>query len=134
MVQVYKNIPNSPKAACGCAQAIDDLLNPELFKALGDATRLQLLACLAKCRRPCSVSEIAECCSVDLSVVSRHLKILEDAELIQSKKEGRTVWYQAQGEKLIGVFREISKGFAECCGVVQGKHPRKTNSSTGCCR
>ena len=76
----------TPRRAANCCGPIDDLLDPELFRALGDPTRLLLLACLAKCGRACSVTEIAECCSVDLSVVSRHLALLERAKVLFGEK------------------------------------------------
>lgn len=114
MTQIYKKVPSTPKAALNCVAPVDSHLNAEFFKALGDTTRLGLLSCLLKCVRPCTVSEIAECCHVDLSVVSRHLKILEDAEIVQSRKEGRTVWYQVEIRKLAGTFRDIATGMEEC--------------------
>ena len=83
MTQINKH-PLTPKKAAACCGPIDHLLDAELFKALGDPTRLLLLACLAKCARPCSVTEIAACCSVDLSVVSRHLALLERAAIVTS--------------------------------------------------
>ena len=71
--------PLTPRHAAARKGPIDAALDADLFKALGDPTRLQLLACLAKCARPCSVSEVADCCHVDLSVVSRHLALLQRA-------------------------------------------------------
>lgn len=116
MVQIYKKAPRTPKEAACCQAPIDVSLEADVFKALGDKTRLNLLACLIKCARPCSVTEIAECCSVDLSVVSRHLKILEDAEVIRSYKEGRTVWYEVETEKVVALLRDIADGMEECSG------------------
>src|SRR5271154_3181711 len=93
MTQITKYKPRTPKQAAACCGPIDDLLDPELFKGLCDPTRLSLLGCLAKCGRPCSVSELAECCSVDFSVVSRHLALLERSGIVESSKDGRTVFY-----------------------------------------
>ena len=90
----------TPKQAAKCCNPVDDLLDPELFKALCDPTRLRLLACLAKCGRACSVTEVAECCAVDLSVVSRHLAMLEKAGVLESTKEGRTVFYAVRYRQL----------------------------------
>src|ERR1700733_12070524 len=93
MTQISKQRPLTPKLAVRCFDPIDDLLDLGLFKGLGDRTRLRLLGCLAKCGRACSVSEVAECCVVDFSVVSRHLALLERSGIVESSKEGRTVFY-----------------------------------------
>lgn len=85
----------------------------DFFEALADPNRARIFSCLARCVRPCSVSEIAECCSIDFSVVSRHLKILEQGEIVSSKKEGRTVWYQVEhskvAQRLHGIAQELEQ-------------------------
>jgi ArsR family transcriptional regulator, arsenate/arsenite/antimonite-responsive transcriptional repressor len=111
--------PASPKEAAACCSPIDALLDPHLFKALADPTRLSLLACIAKCARPCSVGEVAECCSVDLSVVSRHLSALEDAGILASSKRGRAVLYEVQYQHLAGSLRALADAFESCCVVGQ---------------
>lgn len=117
--------PATPKHAAACCRPIDALLNPELFRALCDPTRASLVACIAKCGRGCSVSEVAECCSVDLSVVSRHLSQLADAGVLHSRKEGRTVFYAVRYSDLTKMLRGLADAIDECCpdGQTEG----------GCC-
>lgn len=88
----------TPAAAGKRKSALDTALDAELFKALADPTRLRLLSCLARCSRACSVTEVAECCHVDFSVVARHLATLARAGVLTSEKRGRTVWYAVSGE------------------------------------
>lgn len=107
--------PATPKHAAACCQPIDALLNPELFRALCDPTRASLVACIAKCGRGCSVSEVAECCSVDLSVVSRHLSQLAGAGVLHSRKEGRTVYYGVRYSELTKLLRRLADAIDECC-------------------
>lgn len=83
-----------------------------MFKGLSDTTRLQLLGCLAKCRRACSVGELGQCCAVDLSVVSRHLAILERSGIVESKKRGRTVYYTVKYAELIPKLRALAEALA----------------------
>ncbi|KLU07551.1 Transcriptional regulator, ArsR family [Rhodopirellula islandica] len=104
----------NPQEASQCCGPIDDSLDAELFKALGEPTRLKLLSCLAKCGRPCSVTELAECCVVDLSVVSRHLSALEKAGVLTATKEGRTVFYAVRYKHLTDSFRTLAKAFEGC--------------------
>jgi ArsR family transcriptional regulator, arsenate/arsenite/antimonite-responsive transcriptional repressor len=107
---------------------MDALLEPAFFKALGDSTRLLLLGCLAKCCRPCSVGEIAECCSVDMSVVSRHLAILERAGFVKAAKKGRTVFYTVMYEPVCRRFRALADAIGECCTSCKG-----AGTKAGCC-
>jgi DNA-binding transcriptional ArsR family regulator len=105
----------SPRQAGTRIRPIDRLLDPAFFRALGDPTRIRLLACLAKCRRACSVTEIAECCSVDFSVVSRHLSLLARAGAVHSSKRGRTVFYAVQSEALSRRLRDLADAIDDCC-------------------
>lgn len=107
--------PPSPKLALACCWPIDQLLAPRLFKALGDPTRATLLACLAKCGRACSVGEVAECCSVDFSVVSRHLALLAQCGILEADKKGRTVFYRVCYRELSGALRALADAIDECC-------------------
>ena len=91
MTPVFKQ-PATPKQAVRRKARLDTLLDPELFKALADPTRGKLLACLVKCSRPCSVTEIAQCCDLDFSMVARHLTTLARSGVLTARKEGRTVW------------------------------------------
>jgi ArsR family transcriptional regulator len=115
MVQIYTQRRRSPKQAAACCQPIDDLLDPTLFKGLCDPTRLKLLACLAKCARPCSVNELGKCCSVDISVVSRHLAQLHRTGILQSAKKGREVFYSVQYANLSDRLRKLADAIDACC-------------------
>jgi DNA-binding transcriptional ArsR family regulator len=112
--------PASPKEAAGCCGPIDALLDARLFKALADPTRVQLLSCLAKCARACSVGEVAECCSVDLSVVSRHLALLEQAGILSASKQGRTVFYSVRYTDLARNLRGLADALDGCCSPAGG--------------
>ena len=63
--------------------------NPQLdrvFQALSDSTRRSILRNLAKGER--SVSDIAKPFDLTFAAVSKHLKVLEAAELIDRRKQG----------------------------------------------
>lgn len=63
------------------------MLNSTLY-ALSDSTRRSILSRIA--RKECSVNEIAEPYEMSLAAVSKHLKVLENANLIVRRKEGRS--------------------------------------------
>lgn len=106
---------------------IDELLDPELFKAFSDPTRASLIACIAKCGRGCSVGEVAECCSVDFSVVSRHLALLARAGVLEATKKGRTVFYGIRYAELARSLRSLADAIEQCCPANQGTY------SANCC-
>lgn len=122
--------PATPLLAARRASRLDDLLNPEMFGALADGTRLRLLACLAKCARSCSVSEIGECCDVDLSVVSRHLAILEEAGIVGQERQGRNRLYHVRFERVSGALRGLADALDECAA---NRSASGACCAKGCC-
>jgi DNA-binding transcriptional ArsR family regulator len=113
MTQTYKRkIQVSTEACC---DDLSVLLQPELFKALSDPNRLVLLTTLSERPEPSTVSEAAECCSVDLSVVSRHLATMRDAGVLNAEKRGRQVYYSVPREELAAQLRAMADALESCC-------------------
>ncbi len=67
--------------------------NMNFFKAASDATRIRLLHMLQ--RYELSVNEIVSILKMGQSRVSRHLKILSEAELLDFRRDGLWVFYSA---------------------------------------
>ena len=127
MTQINTQPPRNPKQAAARRAPIDHLLNPLLFKALCDPTRVALVGCIAKCGRACAVGEIAECCAVDISVVSRHLALLARAGVLEAKKKGRIVSYRLRFADLCQSLRSLADAIEECCPGCE------TPRAKGCC-
>jgi DNA-binding transcriptional ArsR family regulator len=104
MTQMSNQNPPLPGCACICGQT----LSPQFFKALGDPNRLALLARLTACCGPRTVSELATCCPIDLSVVSRHLAILREAGILEARKQGKEVHYTVRVEALVRELRAMA--------------------------
>jgi len=68
----------------------------KIYKALADETRLRLVRLLV--RGPLNVNEIIGILGMGQSRISRHLKILAEAELVTSRREGTWIYYQGHGE------------------------------------
>ena len=66
--------------------SVDDQLDL-VFQALSNRTRRALIARLAE--GPCMVSELAEPFEMSLPAVSKHLKVLEGARLVDRAIDGR---------------------------------------------
>lgn len=62
-----------------------------VMKALSDSNRVKMMKMLQ--HRPMCVCEIKEALGVAQSTASKHLKILEDADLVNSFKDGLWVNY-----------------------------------------
>ena len=60
-----------------------------LLKALGEFNRLSLVCRLCDCNTPQKAMCLCECCNVDASVVSRHLKVLSQEGIVRMQKQGR---------------------------------------------
>ena len=122
MTQMSKLLPSHPPpssappplAAC-CSEPLEQRLPAGLFKALGDPNRLALLARLAVCGRPATVGEIACCLPIDLSVVSRHLRQLREAGVLDCEKKGKEVHYFVRYDTLATTLRGIADAIDACC-------------------
>ncbi len=91
-----------------------DALRPELFRALCDPTRLQVLARLALAAEPQTVTEVAGCCGVHLSGVSRHLACLREAGVIRATRSGREVRYALDRVALTRELRGLADAIEAC--------------------
>jgi DNA-binding transcriptional ArsR family regulator len=79
----------------------------EVFSALADPTRREILVALAEGER--SVSELAEPFDVSLPAVSKHLSVLERAGLITREREGRVRRCKLEPEPLAGALEWIAQ-------------------------
>lgn len=107
-----------------CCAGLESVLSPKLFRALGDPTRLALLSALAGKSAPARVSEIATCCPIDLSVVSRHLAQMREAGVVHAEKRGREVLYSVRFTDLAQTLRQLADAIEACCPP-----PRKTKET-----
>ncbi len=70
-----------------------------VFAALGDETRLRLVARLCK-GGPASVSKLTEGSDVTRQAIAKHLRVLEDAGLVRGSREGRESQWELAPERL----------------------------------
>ncbi len=80
----------------------------ELFKVLGDTTRVLILQALIQGGELC-VHQLADAVGMSQSSVSHHLRLLRTSGLIRARRSGREVYYRPDDdhvEQLIGVCVE----------------------------
>lgn len=75
-----------------------------VFAALGDETRLQVVSRLCN-EGPLSIVRLSSNTGVSRQAVSKHLRVLEDAGLVRSSKEGRENVYTLEPRALIEAKR-----------------------------
>ena len=61
----------------------------DLLKTLGEINRLSLVCRLCDCNTPQNAMCLCDCCDVDASGVSRHLKLLSQEGVVSVQKQGR---------------------------------------------
>lgn len=78
----------------------------DLYKALGDSHRLNILQMLSV--QEMGICEIMAQLKLSQPTVSHHLKILRQVDLIKSSKQGKLVFYTLNGCGLTAVYQLIS--------------------------
>ena len=76
-----------------------NLLHERICYALGDPKRILILYLLAeegKC-----VNDIAESLDVPQSTISRHLRVLRERELVETQRNGTSVFYTLADSRMI---------------------------------
>ncbi len=86
----------------------------EFFKVFGDPTRIKILYSLFEAEL--CVCAIAELLGMTQSAISHQLKVLKDANLVRSRREGKTIFYSLADDH---VYLIISQGFNH---ITEGEH------------
>ncbi len=76
-----------------------------LFRVLGNSTRVQILASLGKSDK--TVSELIATCSLSQSAVSQHLAYLKKHGLVAARRRGRYQIYHVSDKRLPSVCNQI---------------------------
>ncbi len=101
-----------------CSARLVELLDAPFLRALVEPARLEVFrAVLVK--GPSDVGEIAEMLPQHRSVISRHLRTLEEAGIVHGERDGRRHVYAIDGAALIGhlelLVSEAKALVAVCC-------------------
>lgn len=74
-----------------------------VFQTLGDANRLKIIEFLGEEER--SVSEMVAATGLSQPLVSHHLRILREAGIVESQREGPFVYYRVRDRRLLEALR-----------------------------
>jgi ArsR family transcriptional regulator len=80
-----------------------------VFQALSDPLRIRIMRLIADCRNEACLCEIALSLDEPEYKLSRHLKVLRQAGLLESEKEGRWVYHKlvAGTSHLDGLYKYL---------------------------
>ncbi|MBS4174693.1 metalloregulator ArsR/SmtB family transcription factor [Bacillus sp. FJAT-49736] len=84
----------------------DTAIKHDVFQAIADPTRRKMLILLADKEMP--IASITEQFPITRTAVNKHLHVLADAGLVQSKKVGRETRYTLQPEPLKELQKWVS--------------------------
>ena len=79
----------------------------ELFKIFGDSTRIRILYVLFE--HEVCVCDIAEILGMTQSAISHQLRIIKQARLVKSRRDGKTIYYSLSDDhvkSIVGLARE----------------------------
>jgi len=89
------------------------MINPvEVFKALGDETRLRLVNLLLQSDEEICVCEMVDALNLPQYQISKHLTILKNAGLLQASRDGTWMYYRLDREEsplLRDLFKVLSR-------------------------
>ncbi|MEU0002315.1 metalloregulator ArsR/SmtB family transcription factor [Streptomyces microflavus] len=97
----------------GEAAALDQA-TADFLRALASETRQRVMFQFAG-GVELTVGEVAERCGLKPSTASEHLSLLRRGGLVVSRKEGREVFYRADGKTMAGRLSALQAYLAVCC-------------------
>lgn len=74
----------------------------ELFKVFGDVTRVKIIYVLLESEM--CVCDIASLLDMTQSAISHQLRVLKKARLVKFRKEGKTVFYSLDDQRIDKIF------------------------------
>jgi ArsR family transcriptional regulator, lead/cadmium/zinc/bismuth-responsive transcriptional repressor len=76
----------------------------ELFRAFSDTSRVRIVSALIASEL--NVSALAGIVGISESAISHHLRGLRQMHLVQSRRDGKEVYYRIEDDHLIALFQQ----------------------------
>ena len=99
-----------------------------VFEALASTPRRRILAYLSESSM--TAGEIAERFEMSKPALSKHLKILENANLVRSEKKGQCVHYSLADDNMIGTLHNFLATFCPVGGPLKKESAAKAKKKS----
>jgi DNA-binding transcriptional ArsR family regulator len=76
----------------------------ELFRSFSDTSRVRILFALSQ--QEMNTSKLSETLGISESAISHHLRGLRQMRIVQSRREGKEVYYRIDDEHIIALFQQ----------------------------
>lgn len=97
---VHKDIVEKVSKVMPDEEALYDAA--ELLKVFGDSTRIRIIFVL--CQSEMCVCDIARLLNMTQSAISHQLRVLKQARLVSSRREGKTIFYSLCDDHVKTIF------------------------------
>ncbi len=99
---IHSELVKKAKARALTNKAVDRL--SEIFKTLGDPTRLRIINTLLSGEM--CVCDLSAVLGMDSSAVSHQLRLLKDRRIVKLRKDGKIAYYSLDDDHVIALFSE----------------------------
>jgi ArsR family transcriptional regulator len=76
----------------------------ELFRAFSDTSRVRIISALLAGEK--NIGALAQVVGISESAVSHHMRGLRQMHLVQSRRDGKEVYYRIEDEHIIALFQQ----------------------------
>lgn len=101
-VTIHKDVVQKVSQALSDDLALDDVA--DLFKVLGDRTRVRLLHALYESEM--CVCDLAFLLGMTQSAISHQLRVLKQAKLVKNRRDGKVVYYALADKHVMHILKQ----------------------------
>ncbi|MCX6053523.1 MAG: metalloregulator ArsR/SmtB family transcription factor [Chloroflexi bacterium] len=76
----------------------------ELFRSFSDTSRVRILSVLVS--QEMNIGALAEVVGISESAISHHMRGLRQMQIVQSRRDGKEVYYRIEDEHIIALFQQ----------------------------
>jgi len=97
---IHQDVVDSVRGRLSNVDELSDLAS--LFKVLGDLTRIKIITVLRG--NELCVCDLAVSLDMTQSAISHQLRVLKQARLVRSRRDGKIVYYSLDDEHIDGIL------------------------------
>lgn len=76
----------------------------ELFRSFSDTSRVRILSALVS--QELNIGALAQVVGISESAISHHMRGLRQMRIVQSRRDGKEVYYRIDDEHIIALFQQ----------------------------